>query len=164
VSADQLEPVPDTPDATGAAVPDPGVPAAVPAVLGFDHLVLRVADPERSVAWYCDMLGLAPERVAEWRRGEVPFPSVRIDGATVIDLDPRHESDGRNVDHFCLEVAELDLDELIASGRFEVLGPPVRRWGARGEADLVYVADPDGHVVELRHYGPPKGYGYHASS
>jgi catechol 2,3-dioxygenase-like lactoylglutathione lyase family enzyme len=147
--------------AEAADFPDPTVP--LPTVLGFDHLVLRVADPEASIAWYCDLLGLEAERLEEWRRGEVPFPSVRIDENTVIDLDARKENDGRNVDHFCLEVAELDLDELVASGRFEVIGPPVRRWGARGEADLVYVTDPDGHVIELRHYGPAKGYGYHAS-
>ena len=140
-------------------LPDSG---ARPVVLGFDHLVLRVADPEASVAWYCGLLGLEAERLEEWRRGEVPFPSVRIDERTVIDLDGRRASNGRNVDHFCLEVAELDLDGLIASGRFDVTGPPVRRWGARGEADLVYVTDPDGHVIELRHYGPAKGYGYHA--
>jgi catechol 2,3-dioxygenase-like lactoylglutathione lyase family enzyme len=149
VSADALRPV--------ATERVPG-----PTVLGFDHLVLRVSDPERSVAWYRDRLGLEAERLEEWRRGDVPFPSVRIDERTVIDLDARKESDGRNVDHFCLEVAELDLDELVASGRFDVVGEPVRRWGARGEADLVYVRDPDGHVVELRHYGPAKGYGYHA--
>jgi catechol 2,3-dioxygenase-like lactoylglutathione lyase family enzyme len=147
----------------GRAEADEQVEVA-PVVVGFDHLVLRVADPERSVAWYCGLLGLEPDRLEEWRRGEVPFPSVRIDERTVIDLDPRRESDGRNVDHFGLEIAELDFDDLVASGRFEVLGEPVRRWGARGEADLVYVTDPDGHVVELRHYGPTKGYGYRSGS
>ena len=32
------------------------------------------------------MLGLEPERVDEWRRGEVLFPSVRITPTTIIDL------------------------------------------------------------------------------
>ena len=48
-------------------------------VTGFDHIVLRCADVEASLAFYCDELGLEPERVEEWRRGEVLFPSVRID-------------------------------------------------------------------------------------
>lgn len=149
---------------TDAVTPSPASPvgAGVPHVLGFDHMVLRVTDPERSVAWYRDMLGLRAERLEAWRAGEVPFPSVRVDTNTVIDLDARKESDGRNVDHFCLEVAEMDLDALVASGRYDVVGEPVRRWGARGEADLVYVRDPDGHVIELRHYGPTRGYGYRA--
>jgi catechol 2,3-dioxygenase-like lactoylglutathione lyase family enzyme len=76
-------------------------------VLGLDHIVLRVADVERSLAWYRDDLGLEPERVAEWRRGEVLFPSVRIDKTTGID----------------------------------------------GDGLGLYVRDPDGNVVELRHYG-----------
>ena len=53
---------------------------------GFDHVVLNVADVERSLAFYCDELGLEPERVEEWRRGEAPFPSARASATTVIDL------------------------------------------------------------------------------
>ena len=33
---------------------------------GPDHLVLVSPDVERLVAWYCDELGLAPERLEEW--------------------------------------------------------------------------------------------------
>ena len=44
-------------------------------VSGFDHLVLRVRDVETSLAWYVEMLGLAPVRVEEWRGEQVPFPS-----------------------------------------------------------------------------------------
>ena len=51
-------------------------------VIGFDHLVLRCADVERSLAFYLGQLGLEPVRVAEWRRGDVLFPSARIDAAT----------------------------------------------------------------------------------
>ena len=57
----------------------PGVRA-----VGFDHLVLRSPDVERSLRFYIDELGLEPERVDEWRRGEVLFPSVRIDATTLI--------------------------------------------------------------------------------
>jgi hypothetical protein len=32
-------------------------------VIGFDHLVLAVADVERSLAWYTRVLGLAGDRV-----------------------------------------------------------------------------------------------------
>ena len=40
-----------------------------------------VADPEAAVAFYSRELGLAAERLDEWRRHEVPFPSVRVDAA-----------------------------------------------------------------------------------
>lgn len=120
-------------------------------VKAFDHLVLNVDDVERSLDFYAGLLGLEPVRVADWRAGAVPFPSVRITPDTIVDLvtRPRGES---NVDHICLTVDPLDWDELIASKTFTVLEGPVPRYGARGVATSVYVADPDGNTVELRWY------------
>ena len=46
-----------------------------------------------------------------------------------------------------------DLSELAASGEFDVVEGPARRFGARGDGTSLYVRDPDGLVVELRHYG-----------
>jgi catechol 2,3-dioxygenase-like lactoylglutathione lyase family enzyme len=120
-------------------------------VKAFDHLVLNVADVERSLEFYVGVLGLEPVRVEEWRAGTVRFPSVRVTGETIIDLfsRPRQES---NVDHICLTVEPLDWQEVIDSGVFTVLDGPVGRFGARGSATSVYVQDPDGNTVELRWY------------
>jgi len=131
-------------------------------VVGFDHLVLRVADVDRSLAWYTDRLGLGPVRVEEWRRGAAPFPSVRIDPNTIIDLlAVAPPSEGERVappvagglDHLCVVVDPCDLDALAASGEFTVVDGPGPRFGARGTGTSLYVLDPDGIVVELRHYG-----------
>jgi catechol 2,3-dioxygenase-like lactoylglutathione lyase family enzyme len=119
---------------------------------GLDHIVLNVADVERSLSWYMEHLGLEGVRVEEWRRGEVPFPSLRLDATTIIDL-LQGERTGQNVDHVCLVVEPVDLDALAASGRFDVVGGPSRLFGARGEGVGLYVRDPDGNVIELRHYG-----------
>jgi catechol 2,3-dioxygenase-like lactoylglutathione lyase family enzyme len=120
-------------------------------VSGFDHIVLNVADAERSLAFYCDELGLEPQRVEEWRRKEVFFPSVRVDEGTLIDLleVPRT---GENANHFCLVVEPADFDAIKAAGRFDVVDGPDTRWGARGDATSLYIRDPDGNVVELRYY------------
>ena len=120
-------------------------------VIGLDHVVLRVADVERSLAWYHGELGLEFERVDEWRRGEVFFPSVRVDATTVIDL-LQAERTGENVDHVCLVIAPEDLDALKASGRLDVASGPSRVWGAQGDGLGLSVRDPDGNLVELRHY------------
>ncbi|WP_345496105.1 VOC family protein [Nocardia callitridis] len=120
-------------------------------VIAFDHVVLNVADVERSLEFYCGPLGLAPVRVEQWRRGEAPFPSVRVDEATIIDLvhAPRGES---NVDHLCLVVEPLDWAEVIAEGTFTVVEGPARRYGARGDAQSIYIKDPDDNTIELRWY------------
>jgi catechol 2,3-dioxygenase-like lactoylglutathione lyase family enzyme len=120
--------------------------------VGFDHVVLNVADVERALAFYCGELGLAPARVDEWRRGEAPFPSARIDEGTIIDLVAAPRT-GENANHICIVVAPTDLDALKASGRFDVVEGPATRWGARGNATSLYVRDPDGNTVELRYYG-----------
>ena len=123
-------------------------------VTEFDHLVLGCADVERTLAWYIDRLGLAPDRVDEWRRGEVPFPSVRVNADTILDLiaSTAGEPDDGRLDHICLVVDPTDLAALSESGEFDVVEGPVRRSGARGVGTSLYVRDPDGLVVELRHY------------
>jgi catechol 2,3-dioxygenase-like lactoylglutathione lyase family enzyme len=118
---------------------------------GLDHVVITVADVERSLSWYTRELGLEGVRVEEWRRGEVLFPSVRIDASTIIDLLEGARS-GQNVDHVCLVVEPVDFDAVAASGEFDVVAGPSRLFGARGEGVGLYVRDPDGNVIELRHY------------
>src|SRR5215208_2412133 len=120
-------------------------------VVGLDHIVLTCDDVERSLRWYTECLGLRPERAEEWRRGDAPFPSVRVDEGTIIDLFPGPVDKGR-LDHFCLVIEPTDLHALAESGRFEVLDGPVRRFGARGDGTSLYIRDPDGTTIELRHY------------
>jgi catechol 2,3-dioxygenase-like lactoylglutathione lyase family enzyme len=120
-------------------------------VRGLDHIVLAVADAHRSLAWYGDRLGLEPLRVAEWEAGEVFFPSVRVDATTIIDLIEVPRT-GVNMDHVCLVVDPVDLAALAASPDLDVVEGPVERWGAQGTATSLYVRDPDGNTVELRHY------------
>ncbi|HMQ24507.1 MAG TPA: VOC family protein [Acidimicrobiales bacterium] len=118
---------------------------------GIDHVVLNVADVERSVAWYVERLGFEPLRLDEWRRGEVLFASVRLTDTFIIDLFANERS-GENVDHLCLVVDPTDLDALAASDEFDVVSGPSEVFGAQGMGRSVYVRDPDGNVVELRNY------------
>ena len=122
-------------------------------VTGLDHLVLDVADVERSAAWYTEHLGLELLRMDEWRRGEVFFPSLRLDDTTIIDLLAKEPS-GENMNHFAVVVEDVDLQAVIDSGEFELAGPdhPSDLYGARGQGLGIYVKDPDGHTVELRTY------------
>ncbi|MGH8918190.1 MAG: NUDIX domain-containing protein, partial [Actinomycetes bacterium] len=119
-----------------------GLEAAIGAASGLtvrelDHLVINVADVERSLAWYTGLLGLPGVRVDEWRRGAAPFPSVRIAEGTIVDILAAPRADA-NVDHFCLVVEPTDLAAVAASGSFEVVDGPDRRYGARGDGTSLY--------------------------
>lgn len=120
-------------------------------VQGVDHYVLAVPDPEAVIAWYRDELGLATERLDEWRRGEVLFASLRVNESTLIDVFEGDRS-GVNIDHVALVVEGVDLDELAASGRFDVETGPMDLFGARGTGRGLYIRDPAGNRVELRTY------------
>ena len=119
-------------------------------VRGLDHIVLNVADAERSMRWYCDRLGLEPERYEEWKAGDAPFVSVRIDEGTIIDLFETERS-GENLNHFALW-ATGDLESIVAHDDVELVRRAPRVFGARGWGSAVYVRDPDGNEVELRQY------------
>ena len=122
--------------------------------------MLNARDPEALIAFYRQVIGLEPERLEEYRKGQVPFASLRIDPSTIIDvLGPEGwggEREGAgNLDHFCLAVATGDwqplLDRLEAAGVETEMGP-ARLSGARGEGTGIYIRDPEGNRVELRYY------------
>ena len=148
-------------------------------IRGIDHIVLSVADVDRALAFYAGLLGLQVEREAEFRAGQVGFPSVRIDERFVIDLFPRAAPDdpstrtganggaaapegaaatapsAPNLDHFCLVTDMEELGPVIAQleqHQVPILRGPVPRWGAQGMAMSVYVRDPDGNELEIRTY------------
>jgi len=120
-------------------------------ITALDHVVLNVADVERSLAFYTQELGLEPIHVEEWKRGERFFPSVRIDAGSIIDLLALPRT-GENLDHFCLVVDPMDFDALKDSGLFDVVEGPAIRFGARGDGTSIYLRDPDQNLVELRYY------------
>jgi catechol 2,3-dioxygenase-like lactoylglutathione lyase family enzyme len=136
---------------------------ARPKITELDHIVLNVDDIDRSLTFYTEILGLQGERVEDFRAGKVGFPSVRINGATIIDLFPSQSSAARaagakndgNLNHFCLVVGAEDFSgivEYLAANEISVREGPVSRWGARGRATSVYFLDPDGNEIEIRSY------------
>jgi catechol 2,3-dioxygenase-like lactoylglutathione lyase family enzyme len=120
-------------------------------VLGLDHVVINSRDVERSLSFYCDTLGLQAERVEEWRREEIVFPSVRIDEATIIDILSAPRT-GENMNHLCLTVDPTDFEALKEDGRLDIVDGPDIRYGAQGNGVSLYIRDPDDNLIELRYY------------
>lgn len=121
--------------------------------LGLDHVVLRVADVDRALGFYCGVLALREERRVE----SIGLIQLRA-GASMIDLVPAKsdaDRDGRDMDHFAIRVSPWDPDTIRAhlAGHGYQTEPPALRYGAEGQGWSIYVNDPDGNVVELK--GPP---------
>ena len=137
------------------------MPAAIKP-LGLDHIVLRVADVGRSCAWYRAVLGCKVERVLP----SLGLTQLRL-GSSLIDLVDVQSGVGReggaaagpkrrNMDHFCVQLAEFDALKISAQLKRKGIepGPVGRRYGALGHGPSMYLTDPDGNTVELK--GPPE--------
>lgn len=125
----------------------------------IDHLVLRVSDLERSIAFYEQVVGCRVEK----RRDDLGLIHVRA-GTSMIDLvslEGRLGSagghgagtQGRNVDHFCLRIDPFDAGALLAHLQAHAvapLGEISSNFGAEGEGPSIYFKDPDGNVIEFK--------------
>jgi catechol 2,3-dioxygenase-like lactoylglutathione lyase family enzyme len=129
----------------------------------MDHIVLNVADIQKMIAFYANVLEMPTDRLDEYNAGEVPFPSVRLNANTIIDLFPRRlwqkdtpVNEGRmNLNHFCIALEKNAWEALLK--RLEINGVavqvgPAPRWGARGTGTSIYFNDPEGNLIEARYY------------
>jgi glyoxylase I family protein len=128
----------------------------------LDHVVLRVVDLEASLKFYLQVIGCTMEK----EQAGIGLYQVRA-GDSLIDLVPIDEPlgrmggaapavEGRNLDHFAVQIAPFDLDAIrghLANFGVEI-GEVGQRYGAEGSGPSVYIRDPDGNVVELK--GPPE--------
>lgn len=132
-------------------------------ILGLDHVVVRVTNLEKSLAFYRDLLGCPLEKrqdnigLIQLRAGNALIDLVPIDGKLGAMGGAPPGEEGRNIDHFCLQIAAFDEQPLmayLARHRVEVEGEVGMRYGALGSGPSVYIRDPDGNMVELK--GPPE--------
>ena len=132
-------------------------------VLGIDHVVLRVSDVERSIAFYCGVFGCTVERrledagIYQLRAGRSLIDLVDVNAPLGRKGGPAPGPDGHNMDHFALRIEPFDEAAIrahLASHGIEA-GELKRRYGAEKEGPSIYIEDPDGNRVELK--GPPLG-------
>jgi catechol 2,3-dioxygenase-like lactoylglutathione lyase family enzyme len=121
--------------------------------------VFNVADAERSLRFYGDTLGLEKVRLDEYRAGSAPFPSVRINDATIIDFFPPSyhgvKPGGNNVNHIALSVdaSPGTIETFLSERGITIVRRMTENFAARGIAHHAFhIADPDGNLLELHTY------------
>jgi catechol 2,3-dioxygenase-like lactoylglutathione lyase family enzyme len=117
-----------------------------------------VRDLDASLHFYRDVLGCTLDKVQE----QIGLWQVRA-GGSLIDLVPLEgllgkaggagpAREGRNVDHFAIQIVPFDEDAIRA--HLAAHSVPVTqsgmRYGAEGSGPSIYVEDPDGNTVELK--------------
>jgi catechol 2,3-dioxygenase-like lactoylglutathione lyase family enzyme len=135
----------------------------------IDHVVLWVDDPRRALEFYVEVIGLEAVRAKDFENGKAPFPSVRVNDTTIVDLMGRGllplvrestaggESGGEPVNHVCLSMDASAYDSLVsrlADHGIRLTPGPRTSFGAQGlTPHSAYFRDLDGNVLEIRHYG-----------
>jgi catechol 2,3-dioxygenase-like lactoylglutathione lyase family enzyme len=130
-------------------------------VIGFDHVNIKSRDMQRSIDFYTGVLGLRLVRLDRNTDGSIRFVAVRI-GDGLIDIQPAPDGDWdaqrTGLNHIALLIEPADLDAVAARCREQnipITEGPVARQGAYGMGHALYIQDPDGHGLELKHYEQP---------
>jgi catechol 2,3-dioxygenase-like lactoylglutathione lyase family enzyme len=123
----------------------------------IDHLVLTVADIERSVEFYGRVLGM---RRIEFVGGRIALQC----GAQKINL---HQS-GKEFEPkaqrvmpgsadlcFIIDTPLADAIEQVRQHGIDIIEGPLERSGATGAIISAYLRDPDGNLLELSNYISP---------
>jgi catechol 2,3-dioxygenase-like lactoylglutathione lyase family enzyme len=117
----------------------------------LDHLVLTVADVERAVAFYTDVLGMRVE-VFDAGRTALHFGTTKINLHQVgKEFDPKAQRPTPGSADLCLIAADAihDICDQLAARGVPVEEGPVDRTGATSPLRSVYLRDPDGNLIEI---------------
>jgi catechol 2,3-dioxygenase-like lactoylglutathione lyase family enzyme len=118
----------------------------------LDHLVLTVADIERTCAFYVRVLGMEVVTFGEGRKalrfGQQKINLHAADAILVADRPTPGSGD------LCF-ITEVPLAEIVAhleSCAVPIVAGPGPRAGAIGTIQSVYIRDPDRNLVEISNY------------
>lgn len=123
-------------------------------ITALDHLVLTVADINKTIDFYVNILGMTEITFGDNRRA-MQFGSQKI------NLHQKGQEIKPNATHatcgsadICL-LTDTPLDEVMAhlkAHHITIIDGIVPRTGAVGAIRSIYVNDPDGNLIEISCY------------
>ena len=127
------------------------------------HTMVRVSDLDRSLAFYCGLLGMVETRRTESEKGRytniflaasADEPAARDAKAPVLELtynwDPEDYKGGRNFGHLAFEVDDIyGLCKSLSDAGVTVNRPP-------RDGYMAFIRSPDGISIELLQAGGPR--------
>ncbi len=127
------------------------------------HTMVRVSDLDKSLSFYCRLLGMVETRRTESEKGRYTniFLAASADEAVARDAkapvleltynwDPEDYKGGRNFGHLAFEVDDIyGLCESLAQAGVTVNRPP-------RDGYMAFIRSPDGISIELLQAGGPR--------
>ena len=131
-------------------------------ITAIDHIVLTAADPDKTIVFYCDVLGMelqtfTPPDGSQARRA-LCFGNQKINiheaGAPYV---PHARNPVAGAVDICLmsDVPVADWHCRFADHGIAIEHGPVAKTGAMGPLWSVYVRDPDGNLIEISNQTDP---------
>jgi catechol 2,3-dioxygenase-like lactoylglutathione lyase family enzyme len=120
-------------------------------IRSIDHVVLTVADVQRTLDFYERTLGMRPVAFGEGRRA-LAFGDQKLNlHQAGKEFEPKARVPTKGSADLCL-LTDVPLDEVVAHlsgvGVAIELGP-VDKTGARHPLRSIYFRDPDGNLIEV---------------
>ena len=128
------------------------------ALTGIGHVALKVADIERSLAFYRDRLGFREIMRLNRDNGALWLIYLRITDTQFLELFPEGEGDvapdarRTAINHFCLETADIEATaQALRDQGIRLTVEP--KLGADNNKQC-WIADPDGNRIEFMQMMP----------
>ena len=122
-------------------------------VKNIDHFVITTHNIDKSIAFYQDLLGM--KHVEKDGRHAFIFGYQKINiHAKKGEFQPAALHPEYGSQDFCL-IVEEDVESIkkeIEKKGYPIVEGVVKRHGAQGDINSLYLRDPDGNLVELANY------------
>jgi catechol 2,3-dioxygenase-like lactoylglutathione lyase family enzyme len=113
-------------------------------VTGINHVVLHVADVERSTRFYSEVLGFEDRFSGGGPGAKMRFLRCGLQGLDLFEVAEGDAHGGQEMNHMALNVANDNLDDIVAE-----LAKVGVETSDRTPRNTVFLSDPDGHRIEI---------------
>jgi catechol 2,3-dioxygenase-like lactoylglutathione lyase family enzyme len=125
----------------------------------IDHFVLTVRSIEAACDFYARVLGMAVVTFGDGRKalqfGEFGEHKINLHEVGR-EFEPKASRPAPGSADICF-ITRTPLERVMnrmRSCNIEILEGPVKRTGAKGPIESIYVRDPDGNLIEIANYLP----------
>ncbi|MGI8504666.1 MAG: VOC family protein [Hassallia sp.] len=120
----------------------------------LDHLVMTVADIEKTIRFYCDVLGMTEASFGEGRKA-LAYGNQKINFHQLgKEFEPKAAFSTPGSVDLCF-IASTPIEKVITTLKIhqvDIIAGPVEKNGATGKIISVYLRDPDENLIEISNY------------